>query len=115
MQKSKDYVNQEVINAMNSSPYHFTAGEAYSKGRARASAEEVAKIPVEWVGTEATAYIGVDLKKAPEAIILASGTPHLKPDTKLKNALKVKGAIRKQASQIQQEEFQKVISEAMND
>lgn len=113
--KSKEYVNTEVIAAMNSSPYSFNAGKNYSKGRARASAEEVEKKPVEWDGTVAKAFLGVDLKKAPEAIILAMGTPHLKADTKLKNALKVKGKVQKEASKIQQQEFQKIISEAMND
>lgn len=113
--KSEDYINSEVIAAMNSSPYSFIAGKNYSKGRSRASAEEVAKMPVVWDGTVAKAYIGVDLAKAPEAIILAMGTPHLKADTKLKNALKVKGKVQKEASRIQQQEFQKVISEAIND
>lgn len=111
--KSKEYIDAEIVAAMNSSPYSFTAGKKHSKGRARASAEEVAKIPVEWDGTVAKAYIGVDLKKAPETIILANGTPHIKADTKLKNALKVKGKVQKEVSRIQQEEFQKVISEAM--
>lgn len=113
--KSKDYINAEVIAAMNASPYSFVKGKNYSQGTARKSAEEVEKNPVQWDGTVATAFIGVDLSKAPEAIILALGTPHLKPDTKLKNALKVKGRVRKEASKIQQEEFQKVIAEGMND
>ncbi len=111
--KSKEYVNGQVIEAMNASRYNFIAGQGRSKGRSRASVEEVEKKPVEWQGTTAKAYLGVDLSKAPEAIILALGTPHIKPDTKLKNALRVKGAIRKEASQIQQQEFQKVISEGM--
>lgn len=113
--KSKDYINAEVIKAMDASPYSFIAGKKYSQGKARSSVEEVEKMPVKWDGTLATAYLGVDLAKAPEAVILAMGTPHLKADTKLKNALKVKGKVRKEASRIQQEEFQKVISEVMND
>lgn len=111
--KSKEYVNGQVIEAMNASPYNFIAGQGRSKGRARASAEEVEKMPVEWDGTTAKAYLGVNLSKAPEAIILALGTPHIKPDTKLKNALRVKGKVQKEASRIQQEEFQKVITEGM--
>ena len=111
--KSKEYVNAEVMRAMDASPYNFIAGQGYSKGRSKASVEKVEQMPVEWEGTTAKAYIGVDLSKAPEAIILASGTPHIKPDTKLKNALKVKGNVRKEASRIQQEEFQKVIAEGM--
>lgn len=111
--QSKEYVNDQVIEAMNTSPYNFVAGQGRSKGRSKASVETVAKMPVEWQGTTAKAFLGVDLSKAPEAIILASGTPHIRPDTKLKNALKVKGQVRKEASRIQQAEFQKVISEEM--
>lgn len=111
--KSKEYVNTEVINAMDASPYNFVAGQGRSKGRSKASAEEVEKMPVEWDGTVAKAYLGVDLSKAPEAIILALGTPHIRPDTRLKNALRVKGKVQKEASRIQQEEFQKVIAEGM--
>lgn len=111
--KSKDYINGEVIAAMDKSPYSFKLGRNRSRGRGRSSVEDVSKNPVEWDGTTAKAYIGADLKKAPETIILAMGTPHLKADANLKNALKVKGKYRKEASAIQQQEFQKVITEAM--
>lgn len=110
--KSKEYANAEIIRAMETSPYHFNKGQGRSTGKALKSVQEVAKKPVEWDGTIAKAYIGSDLKEAPEAIILAMGTPHLKADTKLKNALKVKGAVRKEVSRIQQEEFFKVMKEA---
>lgn len=112
LQKSKEYANGEIIRAMNTSPYHFIKGQGRATGRALGSVEEVEQKPVEWDGTSAKAYIGANLKVAPEAIILAMGTPHLKPDTKLKNALKVKGAVRKEVSRIQQEEFFKVMKEA---
>lgn len=112
--KSAGYANNEVIEAMNASTYNFIAGQHYSKGRAKKSAEEVAKTPIEWEGTVAKIPVGVSWKQAPEATILASGTPHLKPDTRLNNALRVKGKVRKEASRIQQEEFQKVITEGMH-
>lgn len=113
--KSAEYANGEVIKAMNESRYNFIAGQGYSKGRARASAEEVAKTPIEWEGTVAKIPVGVSWKQAPEATILAYGTPHIKPDTRLRNALRVKGQVRKEVSRIQQEEFQKVISEGIHD
>ena len=118
LRKSTDYVNQEVENAMNKSKYSFTAGQGGSKGRARASLQKVAQMPIEWEGTKAFAYIGVDLSEATEVIFLMNGTtlngnPHIKADTKLKNAIKVKGKVKKKASEIQKEEFTKVIEEAM--
>lgn len=112
--KSKDYVNEKVIEAMDSSPYNFK-GSGRSTGQAKKSAVSVEKLPVEWNGTIATAYAGVSWYDAPEATILAYGTPHIKGDTKLKNALKCKGSVRKEASRIQQEEFVKVLQEAMKD
>lgn len=119
MQKGKDYANGQIIIAMSSSPYAFIKGKQSSPsnqpatGEAIASVVEVMKKPVEWDGTRATAYIGADLKEVPEVIILAMGTPHIKADTKLKNALKVKGKIGKEFARIQQEEFNKVIKGGM--
>lgn len=111
--KSAEYANSAVIEAMNSSPYSFTAGQKQSKGRARKSAEEVAKTPIEWDGTVAKIPVGVSWYEAPEITYLSFGTPHLKGDTKLKNATRVKGNVRKECSRIQYEEFMKVMSEAM--
>ena len=118
LRKSTDYVNQEVENAMNKSKYSFTAGQGGSKGRARESLEKVSQMPIKWEGTKAFAYIGVDLSEATEVIFLMNGTtlngnPHIKADTKLKNAIKVKGKVKKKASEIQKEEFTNVIEEAM--
>ena len=118
LRKSTDYINKEVENAMNKSKYSFTAGQGGSKGRARASLQKVSQMPIEWEGTKAFAYIGVDLSEATEVIYLMNGTelhgnPHVKADTKLKNAIKVKGKVKKKASEIQKEEFTKVIEEAM--
>lgn len=118
LRKSSDYVNQEVLNAMNKSKYSFTAGQGGSKGRARESLQKVSQMPIKWEGTKAFAYIGVDLSEATEVIFLMNGTtfngnPHIKADTKLKNAIKVKGKVKKKASEIQKEEFTNVIEEAM--
>ena len=98
---------------MNKSRYSFTAGVKGSKGRARQSAAEVAAAPVTWEGTTAKAQIGVDLAKAPEVAILMYGAPHLKPDTQLKNAIKVKGKTRKKVDEVQAAEFNAVMREIL--
>lgn len=109
---SKDLANKRIEEAMDSSPYSFTKGERYSQGRARDSLHETMAMPVEWEGTVCKAYIGPDLSKAPEAAILMYGSPHLKADTKLRNAMKVKGKVAKEVSEIQKQEFLKVMEEA---
>jgi len=112
--KSKDYINSAISQAMDASPYHFNREPgSRSTGRAKKSLEETASMPVEWEGSVAYAYIGTDLKVAPEEIILAMGTPHIKADINLRNAVKAKGKYGKEASRIQQEEFAKIIEEGM--
>lgn len=110
--KSKEYANQKVAEAMESSPYNFK-GVGRSTGRAKAASEEVAKMPVEVVADFVYAYVGVSWNVAPEVTYLAYGTPHIQADAVLFNAVKVKGDIEKQVLKIQQEEFNKVIKEAM--
>ena len=112
--KSKDYVNDEIEKAMASSRYNFERGQGYSQGRIKASFNEVRKMPVEWNGTVATAYIGSSVSDALEIVYLIYGSPNTPKDTKLHNAFKVKGKIKKEVERIQMEEFQKVIQEAMN-
>ena len=113
LEKSAEVANAEVAQAMNKSRYSFTAGVKGSKGRARKSAAEVAAAPVKWEGTTAAAQIGVDLAEAPEVAILMHGAPHIKPDTALKNAIKVKGKVRKKVDEAQAAAFNAVISEIM--
>lgn len=112
--KSKEYINAEVESAMDSSRYNFEAGKGYSQGKAKASLSKVEQKPVEWNGTVATAYIGVDLKDAPEMLFIIHGTPHMAKDKNLYNAIKVKGKHKKKVEEIQKEEFNKVIEEALN-
>lgn len=102
---TKDYVNSEVEKALNSSQYSFTEGEKYSQGKARASLETVKRMPVEVNGTEVIGYAGIDLAEAPEVLPLAYGTPHLAKDKKLYNAIKVKGAVKKEVERLQAEAF----------
>lgn len=110
---SKQIANEEVARALNKSRYSFTAGVKGSRGRARKSAEEISAEPVKWEGTQASAQIGVDLADAPEVAILMHGTPHIKADTQLKNAIKVKGKVRKRVEEAQAAAFSAVISEIM--
>lgn len=130
--KSKEYANKTIIEAMEKSPYAFNQNQQSNKGvgglakgntgknrratgKAKKSVNQISEKPVEWVGNEAVAYVGADLEEAPEVLILALGTPHIKGDKNLNNALKVKGKYRKEMSKIQQEEFMKVLEEAQND
>ena len=105
LEKSAKIANTNIALAMNKSPYSFKAGQNYSQGRAKKSLAKVAEKGVEVDGTIITAYAGIDFTEAPEAMILASGTPHIKADTNLKNAIKCKGKYRKQISEIQQRVF----------
>ena len=111
--RSKDYLNEQIEKAMNASPYHFD-GTGYSKGKAKKSLAEVRQKPVEWDGTTASAYIGVDVQIAPELLFIIHGTPHMAKDKNLYNAVKVKGKYKKEVERIQQEEFHKVIEEALS-
>jgi hypothetical protein len=109
LDESRKYVNIKVGQAMKESPYSFKAGEGYSQGDARKSLIKVSQMPVEVNGTEVTVVAGVDLSEAPEALMLAKGTPHLSADKNLMNALKCKGKVRKQVDKIQADMFNAVM------
>lgn len=111
--ESKNYANKEVESAMDSSVYNFK-GTGRSTGNAKRVAIQVGNMPVEVVAGFVYAYVGVSWSVAPEVTYLAYGTPHIAADFKLHNAVKVHGAIKKEVLRIQQEEFNKVIKEAMN-
>ena len=110
LEASRDYVNTKVGKAMKDSKFSFKAGEGYSQGEARKSLVEVSRMPVEVNGTVVTAYAGIDLKQAPEALILAvEGSPHESPDLQLRHALQVKGKVRKGVDNIQEKMFMDVL------
>ena len=132
LNKSKEYANNAILDAMERSPYSFDKGNKSkdgvggiakpsggrnrrATGKAKKSVEQTADKPIEWKGNTATAYIGGNLKEAPEILILALGTPHIKADKNLNNAIKVKGKHKKEVATIQQQEFIKVIKEAQHD
>lgn len=114
LDESRKLVNIEVGKAMKASQYSFKKGEKYSQGHARESLIEVAEKPIEISGTEVTAYAGFNLEDAPEVLPLAYGTPHLAKDTKLYNAIKVKGKVRKEIDKIQEGIFTEALKEALN-
>lgn len=110
LDQTRKYVNGEIQKAMSNSKYSFEKGVAFSQGTAKESLAEIADMPTEVIGTTVTAYAGVDLEEAPEVIMLAYGTPHLEKDTKLYNAIKVKGKVKKEVDRIQREVFNTVLS-----
>lgn len=110
VEEARKYVNAEIYKAMQNSSFSFTEGVEYSQGKAMESLTEISNMPTEVNGTVVTAYAGVDLEKAPEALILATyGAPHRAYDTKLQNAIKVKGKVKKEVEKIQKEIFTKVL------
>lgn len=114
LDESRNLVNIEIGKAMKASQYSFKKGEKYSQGKARESLIETDKKPVEIDGTEVTAYAGFDLKIAPEVLPLAYGTPNLAKDTKLYNAIKVKGKVKKDIDRLQGQIFNDALKEALN-
>jgi len=111
---SKEYLNKEISGLMEQSIYNFNRGQGYSQGKSKASFEVVSKMPVVWSGNTAEAFIGVRLRDALEFQFIIWGTPHMAADFRLHNAVKVKGNYAKEVSRIQQEQFNKVIKEALN-
>lgn len=110
LEESAKLTNIEVGAAMKKSKFNFTKGKGYSQGKARESLIKVSQMPTEVNGTEVIAYAGVDLKDAPEALILSmKGTPHEAGDKKLLNALKVKGSFRKKIDKLQSDIFTNVL------
>ena len=114
LEATRDLVNIEIGKAMKASRYSFKKGEKYSQGHARKALIETQDKPVEISGTEVTAYAGFDLTIAPEVLPLAYGTPHLAKDTKLYNAIKVKGRLKKEVDQLQERIFTEALKEALN-
>ena len=111
---SKEMANIEIGKAMKESKYSFKKGEKFSQGDARASLVEVSAMPVEVSGTTVTAYAGVDLEKAPEVLILAlKGSPNEGADKKLRNAIKVKGSLKKRISEMQKNIFNNELERAL--
>lgn len=111
LEQTREYVNGEILKAMQTSTFNFNEGEGYSQGSAMESFRKVANMPTEIVGTQITAYAGFDLEQAPEALILATyGAPHRAYDANLQRAIKVKGRIKKDVAGIQSKVFFTVLN-----
>ena len=111
MQKTKDYLNNETLKAMDSSKYNFEPG-----GESVKELIKVEEMPIEWDGYVCKAFVGVDISQAPQTLILAiKGSPRQSPDRNLYNAMKGKGKFKKQLEKIQEDEFYKVLLEGLND
>ena len=109
LKATDEYLTPEIEKAMQTSPHNF--------GRTGKTAGTLDKnYAVEWAGTVAKAKVGFNIAEGGlPSLFLAYGTPHIKPDVKLKNAMKGTGKHKKEIAAIQKAEFEKVISEVMDD
>lgn len=108
LKATDEYLTPEIEKAMRSSPHNFDR-----TGKTAGTLDK--NYNVEWTGTVAKAKVGFKISEGGLAsIFLAYGTPHIKPDVKLKNALKGAGKYKKEIAEIQKAEFNKVISEGLN-
>ena len=107
MQATAEYVTTETDKAVASSRFNFNR-----TGTTKASV--VHDPQIEWQGTRASVKTGFNISDGGlPSIFLMYGTPHIKPDTKLKAAAKGTGKHRKELDAIQAREFNKVLEEAM--
>lgn len=101
------YVTSEVEKAVASSKYDFN-----HTGETKASIDR--NMAVEWEGTRASAAAGFHISQGGlPSVFLMYGTPHIKPDTKLRTAAKGTGKHKKAIEEIQQSVFNKVIERVM--
>lgn len=106
------YVTSEVEKAISSSKFNFDRTGATKKALEK-------DIEVEWDGMTAKVKDGFILKEAGKpadgmtSVYLMYGTPLIKPDAKLKNAVRGTGKHKKEIQKIQSETFQKVIERVM--
>ena len=114
LQAVDDYVTRETEKAVKNSRHE---GLRVSKRTGKQVDQDKT---VEWNGTEAIAKAGFKITQPsePGGINLTSqylmyGTPHIKPDTNLKNAAKCEGIHRDKINKLQQEVFNKVINRVM--
>ena len=106
------YITKEVEKAVSSSKFDFD-----HTGETKKAIEK--SYEVEWDGMTAKVKDGFILKDGGKptdgmtSIYLMYGTPLIKPDTKLKNAVRGTGKHKKEIQKIQSETFQKVIERVM--
>lgn len=106
------YVTSEVEKAVSSSKFNFDRTGATKKAIEK-------DYEVEWDGMTAKVKDGFILRDGSKpsdgmtSLYLMYGTPLIKPDTKLKNAVRGTGKHKKEIQKIQSEAFQKVIERVM--
>ena len=104
-----DYVTKEIDKAVASSRYNFNR-----TGKTKRSIDRERK--VDWQGTKASAAAGFHISQGGlPSVFLMYGTPHIKPDAKLRAAAKGTGKHKKAIQEIQAAEFNKVVEEVMKD
>lgn len=107
LKATDEYLTPKIENAMQASPHNFSR-----TGKTAGTLDK--NYTVEWSGTVAKAKVGFKISEGGlPSLFLAYGTPHIKPDVNLKNAMKGKGKYKKEISEIQKAEFNKVISEVV--
>lgn len=107
LKATDEYLTPEIEKAMRSSPHNFDR-----TGKTAGTLDK--NYSVEWIGTVAKAKVGFKISEGGlPSIFLAYGTPHIKPDVKLKNAMKGAGKYKKDVAEIQKAEFNKVINEVL--
>jgi hypothetical protein len=111
LRATKDYLNAEIVKAMNESPYNFDR-----TGRTREAHAKKTRVhrTVTWNGTVATIYVGFEFPEGLPARYLSSGTivhgsPHVKPDMNLRHAMMGTGKHEEVIAEIQQNEFAEVL------
>lgn len=97
LEKSREYINKNLENAM--IPHNRTGK----------TMESIKKEPIEWQGTVAKIPVGFNIKNGGfPSIFLMYGTPKMKKDTKLYNAI-YGSKTKKKVKEIINEEFNKVL------
>lgn len=108
LQATDDYVTAEVDKAVAASKFDFN-----HTGKTKSTIDR--NKAVDWEGTKASAKAGFSISSGGlPSIFLMYGTPHIKPDTKLRAAAKGTGKHKKTIEGIQATEFNKVLAEVMH-
>lgn len=108
LKATDEYLTPEIEKAMQASPHNFKR-----TGKTAGTLDK--NYDVEWTGRVAKVKVGFKISEGGLAsIFLAYGTPHIKPDVNLRKALRGEGKYKKQIAEIQKAEFNKIISEGLN-
>ena len=104
LKASKQYVDAQIKSAMQ--PPKLPAKGKYSTGATMQSM--IGSYAVEWDGMTAAIDVGFDLEKTLTSIYLMYGTPRMKPDADLYNAI-YGAAAKKKIKELQEQAVNKVL------